>query len=77
MSTPRTHLLSLLAWLPLVAALALVTGSARAAVIVLFLGLGGFVASPLAELTAVPVVARVRRVRRARAPDATGHRCGR
>ena len=59
MDRRRTPLIALLAWLPLVAALALAAGSVRAAVFALLLGLGGYVASPLAELTAAPVGARV------------------
>jgi hypothetical protein len=73
MDRRRTPLISLLAWLPLVAALALAAGSVQTAVLALLLGLGGYVVSPLAELTLAPVAARVRRVRRARAPDAPGH----
>jgi hypothetical protein len=76
MDRRRTTLLTLLAWLPLVAALALAAGPARTAVSVVLLGLGGYVASPLAELITPPVAARVRRARRARAPDAAAHRCG-
>ena len=75
MDRRRTPLISLLAWLPLVAALALAAGSAQTAVLVLLMGLGGYVASPLAELTAAPVAARVRRVWRARAPDARERCC--
>jgi hypothetical protein len=71
MSTRHTPFFSLLAWLPLVAALSLVARSARTAVAVLLLGLGGYVASPLAEVAHATVPARVRRVRRVRAPDAT------
>ncbi len=73
MDARRTPLISLVAWLPLVAALALAAGSVRTAVAALLLGLGGYVASPLAELITTPVATRVRRVRRARAPDAPGH----
>jgi hypothetical protein len=75
MERRRTSVLSLLAWLPLVAALALAAGSARTAVAVLLMGLGGYVASPLAELTIAPIAVRVRRVRRARAPATPGHCC--
>jgi hypothetical protein len=73
MDRRRTPLISLLAWLPLAAALALAAGSARMAAFVLLLGLGGHVVSPVAELRVAPVAARVRRVRRARAPDAPEH----
>ena len=63
-----------LAWLPLLAALILAAGFARAAVVVLLLGLGGYLLSPAAELVVAPVASRVRHVRQARAPDVT-ERC--
>jgi hypothetical protein len=75
MDRRRTPLIALAAWMPLVAALAFAAGSARTAAAVLLLGLGGYVASPLAVLITVPVAARARSVRRARAPDAPGHCC--
>jgi hypothetical protein len=62
--------LSLLAWLPLVAALAVAAGQARAAVSVLLVGCGGWLTAPVQECVAAPVVTRVRHVRRPRAPDA-------
>ena len=75
MDRRRTPLIALLAWLPLAAALALASGPARMSVAVLLLGLGGLLVSPLAELMVAPVSARVRRVRRARAPDAPERCC--
>jgi hypothetical protein len=62
--------LSLLAWLPLVAALAVAAGLARTAIAVLLVGRGGSLTAPVQESVAAPVVARIRRVRRPRAPDA-------
>jgi hypothetical protein len=62
--------LSLLAWLPLVAALAAAAGQARAAVGVVPAGRGGWSTAPAPECVAAPVAARVRYVRRPRAPDA-------
>ena len=71
MSTRRTAMMARLAWMALVAALLLAAGPARvAAVVVLLLGLGGYLASPLAEFVMAPAVARMRRVCRTRAPDA-------
>jgi hypothetical protein len=75
--TAGTIRFAMLAWLPLLVALALAAGFARAAVFVLLLGLGGYLVSPVAELVVAPLVSRARHVRQARAPDASERRRGR
>lgn len=65
----------MLAWLPLVAALALAAGSAGAALLLLAFGLGGRLVSPVAEVATTPLTSRVRHVLEARAPDSSRHSC--
>jgi hypothetical protein len=74
---PRTHLarasrlrLSPLAWLPLVAALAVAAGLARAVAAASLSGSGGSFVMPAEDVVAAPVATRVRHVRQPRAPDA-------
>jgi hypothetical protein len=62
--------LSLLAWLPLVTALAVAAGFARAVVAAALAGSGGSFIVPTEAAVAAPVSTRVRHVRQPRAPDA-------
>ena len=69
MSAHRTRF-SLLALVPLVAALAAAAGALFSAASALLLGSGGRLSSPLPELAAFAPAARARDTHRARAPDA-------
>ena len=66
-SVPR---LSLLAWLPLVAALAVASALARGTASPAPAGSRGLFVMPVEDVGAAPVAALVRHVRQPRAPDA-------